>query len=47
MQLKKMNPGEMFNLKRKNFIEKTQKNFEFLVSEYGFSAPEHKASEQL
>ena len=36
-----MTPGEVYNLKRKNFINKTQKNFEFLVSEFGFSNPGH------
>ena len=41
-----MTPGEIYELKRKNFIEKTKKHFEFLVSEYGFKEPEHFTREQ-
>lgn len=41
-----MTPAETYDLKRKNFIEKSQKNFEFLVSDHGFKNPEHFTSEQ-
>lgn len=41
-----MNPGEIYNLKRQNFIKKTKLNFDFLVSEFGFNEPEHFTSEQ-
>lgn len=41
-----MTPGEIYNLKRKNFIEKTKKNFEFLISEFGFREPEHLTNQQ-
>ena len=41
-----MTPGEIHNLKRKNFIEKTKKYFEFLVLEYGYNKPNHIRSQQ-
>ncbi len=41
-----MTTGEIFNLKRQNFIEKTNRNFEFLVSEFGFKKPKHLTTEQ-
>ena len=41
-----MTPGEIYSLKRKNFLDKTQKYFEFLVAEFGFNEPIHFSSEQ-
>ncbi|OCK42685.1 hypothetical protein BA195_13915 [Tenacibaculum soleae] len=34
-----MTPGETYELKRKIFIEKTEKHFQFLVSEFEFKKP--------
>ena len=41
-----MKPGEIYNLKRENFIERTKKYFEFLVSEFDFDKPNHIFGEQ-
>ena len=43
---KPMTPGEVYHFKRNNFIEKTLKYFNFLVSEFGYSGPTHKFSQQ-
>jgi len=36
-----MRTREIHERNRKNFIEKTQKYFEFLVSDFGFEKPNH------
>ena len=41
-----MKQNEIHNLRRKNFIEKTKVNFEFLVSELGFNTPKHLKTTQ-
>ncbi len=41
-----MAPEENYSLKRKNFIEEVKKNFEFLISEFGFNAPKHFSHKQ-
>jgi len=41
-----MTPGEIYDTKRNNFIEKTKRNFGFLVSELGFERPNHTFHEQ-
>lgn len=41
-----MTTGEIYELKRLNFIEKTKKHFTFLSSEFAFNDPEHFTSEQ-
>ena len=38
--------GEKYEYKRTNFIEKTQKNFKFLETEFGFDKPNHTFSVQ-
>lgn len=41
-----MTPKEIYEKKRKNFIEKTQKYFEFLIVELDFENPSHTFSNQ-
>ena len=41
-----MSPGEIYDIKRNNFIQKTKKYFDFLVSELDFESPRHKFHEQ-
>lgn len=41
-----MTPREKYDPKRKNFLEKTQKYFEFLVSDCGFNEPIYLINEQ-
>lgn len=41
-----MTPGQAFDFKRKNFLEKTLSNFYFLVSEFGYNEPSHKFWQQ-
>lgn len=41
-----MSPGEIYEIKRNNFIEKTKRHFDFLVTELDFDAPTHKFHEQ-
>ena len=41
-----MSPGEAYEIKRKNFLEKTKLHFEFLVTEIGFDRPNHKFYQQ-
>jgi hypothetical protein len=42
----KMTPGEIYDFKRKNFIDKTTENFRYLVESFGYSQPTHKTSKQ-
>lgn len=41
-----LTPKDRFDLKRKNFLEKTKKYFLYLVDEFGFEGPEQISSEQ-
>ena len=41
-----MSPGEIYDFKRSNFIDKTKKYFDFLVSELDFEGPLHTFHEQ-
>lgn len=41
-----MTPGEIYNTKRKNFIEKTKLYFDFLPTEFDFDKPIYTFSEQ-
>lgn len=41
-----MSPGEIYDIKRNNFIEKTKKYFNFLVSNLDFERPSHRFHEQ-
>lgn len=41
-----MTPGEIYDLKRKNFIAKSQFLFHFLVVEFNFNKPVHEFYEQ-
>ncbi|MFZ4798950.1 MAG: hypothetical protein ACOYMA_15725 [Bacteroidia bacterium] len=36
-----MTPAELYDTKRRNFIEKTFKYFSFLIEEYGYDQPSH------
>lgn len=41
-----MTPGEIYELKRENFIEKTIENFKFLIDDFNYSHPIHKTTTQ-
>ncbi len=41
-----MTPGEIYDLKRNNFIDKTIENFKYLVNDFGYSGPTHRIGQQ-
>ena len=41
-----MTPGEIYELKRKNFINNTIENFKYLIDDFNYSQPIHKTSTQ-
>lgn len=43
---KNLTPGEIYDLKRKNFKQETLQHFQFLVSDLNYDEPIYKFSEQ-
>ena len=46
MEILKMTPGEIYDTKRKNFLENALKHFAFLVSEFGYREPVYEFYKQ-
>tara|TARA_B100000674_G_C37331732_1_gene685614 strand:+ start:95 stop:544 length:450 start_codon:yes stop_codon:yes gene_type:complete len=41
-----MTPGEIYDIKRNNFIKKTTSLFNYLITDYGYQSPKHKTYHQ-